>query len=73
MKAGYIEIVTVGENGMKNRLYINSAMGKQGCSGIFVKDRKIRFLNMKQRSKIVFEFTLKEDMDYAMEVKIYEY
>lgn len=73
LKAGYIEIVTVGENGMKNRLDINSAMGKQGCSGIFVKDRKIRFLNMKQRSKIVFEFTLKEDMDYAMEVKIYEY
>lgn len=73
INSGYAEILAVGENNKFNRLKIISANAVSGCENVEVSDNKINFSIINKSDKISFNFTLVNDMDYAMEVNIYEY
>lgn len=73
IRAGHVEIVTVGENGKSNRLAIYSASGLMGCTGIKKSFEGVRFSSMKGNEKVQFEITLLDNRDYAMEVNVYEH
>lgn len=70
---GYIEVVTIGENGKANKLKISTATGISGCSGIEVKNANIYFESLNSSSKIKIDFSVKESKNYAMEVNVYEH
>lgn len=73
IRAGHVEIVTVGENGKSNRLAIYSASELIGCTGIKKSPEGISFSGMKGNEKVQFEIALFDNRDYAMEVNVYEY
>ena len=73
IRAGHVEIVTVGENGKSNRLAINSASELMGCTGIKKSSEGVSFSSMKGNEKVQFEITLLDNRDYAMEVNVYEH
>ncbi len=73
IRAGHVEIVTVGENGKSNRLAINSASELMGCTGIKKSSEGVSFSSMKGHEKVQFEIALLDNRDYAMEVNVYEH
>lgn len=73
VKAGHIEIVTVGENGKSNKLAIHSAKELLGCAGVKKSPLGIEFTSMKGNEKIQFEIKLLDNRNYAMEVNVYEH
>lgn len=73
IRAGHVEIVTVGENGKSNRLAIHSASELIGCTGIKKSSESVSFSSMKGNEKVQFEITLLDSRDYAMEVNVYEH
>lgn len=72
IKKGFIEIVTIGENGKASKLKIKNARKLSGCSSITKAYNKIYFENIEKDKKIAFEFSLFDNRDYAMEVNVYE-
>ena len=73
IRAGHVEIVTVGENGKSNRLAIYSASELMGCTGIKKSSEGVSFSSMKGNEKVQFEIALIDNRDYAMEVNVYEH
>ena len=73
IRAGHVEIVTVGENGKSNRLAIHSASELMGCTGIKKSSEGVSFFSMKGNEKVQFEIALLDNRDYAMEVNVYEH
>ena len=73
IRAGHVEIVTVGENGKSNQLAINSASELMGCTGIKKSSEGVSFSSMKGHEKVQFEIALLDNRDYAMEVNVYEH
>ncbi len=73
VQAGHIEIVTVGENGISNKLYVKSATGISACDDIKCSLIGISFSNLKGNEKVIIEFSLVDSRDYAMEVNVYEH
>lgn len=73
IRAGHVEIVTVGENGKSNRLAIHSASELMGCTGIKKSSEGVSFSSMKGNEKVQFEIALLDNRDYAMEVNVYEH
>ena len=73
IRAGHVEIVTVGENGKSNRLAIYSASELMGCTGIKKSSEGVSFSSMKGNEKVQFEIALLDNRDYAMEVNVYEH
>lgn len=73
ISAGHIEIVAVGENGKANKLSISDANGIDNCTGIKRSDLGINFDNMDGNKKVLVEFSLLDNRDYAMEVNVYEH
>ena len=73
IRAGHVEVVTVGENGKSNRLTIYSASEVMGCRGIKKSSEGVRFSSMRGNEKVQFEITLLDNRDYAMEVNVYEH
>ena len=73
IRAGHVEIVTVGENGKSNRLAIHSASELMGCTGIKKSSEGVSFSSMKGNEKVQFEIALFDNRDYAMEVNVYEH
>lgn len=73
IRAGHVEIVTVGENGKSNRLVIYSASELMGCTGIKESSEGVSFFSMKGNEKVQFEIALLDNRDYAMEVNVYEH
>jgi len=69
---GYIEIVTVGENGRTNILSVSKASSLSLCDKIWTSDNKIYFENMDDKGKVKIDFSLHCNRDYAMEVNVYE-
>ena len=72
IRKGFIEIVTIGENGQASKLKIKDARKLSGCSSIVKSYNKIHFENIEKDKKITFEFSLFDNRDYAMEVNVYE-
>lgn len=72
IKKGFIEIVTIGENGKASKLKIKDARKLSGCSSIVKSYNKIYFKNIERDKKVAFEFSLFDNRDYAMEVNVYE-
>lgn len=73
LSAGYIEFVTVGENGKKIKLNIVDAKIIKNCDFVSVENGQINFKVMKGNEKVQLEFCLPEKGNYAMEVKVYEH
>ena len=73
IRAGHVEIVTVGENGKSNRLAIYSASELMGCTGMKKISEGVSFSSMKGNEKVQFEIVLLDNRDYAMEVNVYEH
>ena len=73
IKAGHVEIVTVGENGKSNKLAIHAATELSGCTGIKSSAIGVNFSSMKGNEKVQFEISLLDNRDYAMEVNVYEH
>ena len=73
LSAGYIEFVTVGENGKKIKLNIVAAKIIKNCDFVSVENGQINFKGMKGNEKVQLEFCLPEKGNYAMEVKVYEH
>lgn len=70
---GHIEIVTVGENGKSNRLNIKAAKAISGCEQLKINNKGIMIKSLKANKKIVLEFFLSVQYDYAMGVNLYEH
>lgn len=70
---GHIEIVTVGENGKSNKLYIKDVKGISNCENISKGQMGIGFSRLKGKEKVTLEFSLVDNRDYAMEVNVYEH
>ena len=73
IEKGYLELLTVGENGSSGKLRIKQVNNNKGCEDIFLEDGGVRFTNMEANEKVTFEIGLMEANDYAMEVKIHEH
>ncbi|CDM67805.1 hypothetical protein CM240_0640 [Clostridium bornimense] len=73
ISAGHIEIVAVGENGKANKLSISAANGIDHCTGIKRSNLGINFDSMDGNEKVLVEFSLLDNRDYAMEVNVYEH
>ncbi|WP_312702453.1 hypothetical protein [Sedimentibacter sp.] len=73
VRAGHIEIVTVGENGKFNKLQVRSVTGISACENVKCSSIGISFFNLKGNEKVVIEFSLVDSRDYAMEVNVYEH
>ena len=70
---GHIDVVAVGENGKSNVLKVSEANGILGCCNISLNSNNIIFDSMKGEEKVVLEFMLLDNREYAMEVNVYEH
>ena len=69
---GNIEIMTVGENGKYNKLNVTSANAVQSCSDVQVVNDNIKVVGLSNSSRVKINFSLQDNIDYAMEIKLYE-
>lgn len=70
---GYMEIVTVGENGKSTKLNIVAASAVHSCKCIKVRNGIVELQDMAGKEKVQIMFELADSRSYAMEVRVYEY
>lgn len=73
ISSGHMEIVTVGENGKFTKLNIISASAIKRCNAIKVRNGIVEFENMADNKKVQIIFSLADNRNYAMEVRVYEH
>lgn len=72
IREGRIELVTIGENGRKNRLNIKDANPVSACGEVELLSGSVLARKIQSGAKVKIDFNLQEPREYAMEVSVYE-
>ena len=72
LSTSFIEIMTVGENNKSNKLNIENAQSVAMCDAVEALNDIIKIKNITARNTIKIDFTLQDEINYAMEVNLYE-